>query len=111
MLKWSENLIVGDTLLTKKDSVIARINSNKPVYRVYLLTLPSGSDGQLDIIGAHFLLQKDIRNMTPEILGIFGSRAEAMHEVTELVRKCYAKYGEVDLQRYLRDIHVLNNAD
>jgi len=107
MLKWSENLIVGDTLLTRKDSVIARINQRKPVFRVYLLTLPSGKEGQLEIVSANFLEQKKIRENTPEILGIFGSRKEALGEITLLAEHCYAKYGDVDFQQYLRDINVL----
>ena len=65
MLKWSENLIVGDTLRARKDGIIDRINAKKPVYSVYLLTLPSGSEGQLDIISAYFLVQDRIREMTP----------------------------------------------
>ncbi len=107
MLKWSENLIVGDTLRTRKDSVIARINDKKPVFSVYLLTLPSGSSGQLDIISAYFLNQDRIREMTPEILGIFGSRKEAFNELTRIAGECYAKRGNVDLQQYLRELNVL----
>jgi hypothetical protein len=107
MLKWSENLIVGDTLRTRKDSVIARINDKKPVYSVYLLTLPSGSEGQLDIISAYFLIQDRIRDMTPEILGIFGSRKEALSEITRLTGECYVKNSNVDLQQYIRDLNVL----
>ena len=101
MLKWSENLIVGDTLRTRKDSIIARINDKKPVFSVYLLTLPSGSEGQLDIV------QDRIREMTPEILGIFGSRKEALSEITKLAEECYAKNGNADLQQYLRNLNVL----
>ncbi|MBR3170775.1 MAG: hypothetical protein IKF22_05905 [Lachnospiraceae bacterium] len=107
MLKWSENLIVGDTLRTRKDSIIARINDKKPVFSVYLLTLPSGSEGQLDIVSAYFLVQDRIREMTPEILGIFGSRKEALSEITKLAEECYAKNGNADLQQYLRDLNVL----
>ena len=107
MLKWSENLIVGDTLRTRKDSIIARINDKKPVFSVYLLTLPSESEGQLDIVSAYFLVQDRIREMTPEILGIFGSRKEALSEITKLVGECYAKNGNADLQQYLRDLNVL----
>ena len=107
MLKWSENLIVGDTLRTRKDSIINRINGKKPVYSVYLLTLPSGSEGQLDIISAHFLVQDRIREMTPEILGIFGSRKEALGEITRLTGDCYERNGNVNLQQYLRDLNVL----
>ena len=107
MLKWSENLIVGDTVHTRKDSIIDRINDKKPVFSVYLLTLPSGSDGQLDIISAYFLTQDKIREMTPEILGIFGSRKEALGEITRLSGECYARNGNVDLQQYLRDLNVL----
>jgi hypothetical protein len=107
MLKWSENLIVGDTVRTRKDSIIDRINNKKPVFSVYLLTLPSENDGQLDIINAYFLVQDKIRKMTPEILGIFGSRKEALSEVTRLSGECYARNGNVDLQQYLRDLNVL----
>ncbi len=107
MLKWSENLIVGDTLRTRKDGIIDRINAKKPVYSVYLLTLPSGSEGQLDIISAYFLVQDRIREMTPEILGIFGSRKEALGEITRLTGECYTRNGNVDLQQYLRDLNVL----
>ena len=107
MLKWSENLIVGDTLLTRKNSIIDRINDKKPVFSVFLLTLPSGNDGQLDIINAYYLIQDKIRGMVPEILGIFGSRKEALAEITRLTEECYAKNGNVDLQQYLRELNVL----
>ena len=107
MLKWSENLIVGDTLRTRKDSIIKRINDKKPVFSVYLLTLPSGSEGQLDIISAYFLIQDRIREMTPEILGIFGSRKEALREITRLSEECFTKNGNVDLQQYLRELNIL----
>ena len=107
MLKWSENLIVGDTLRTRKDSIIERINDKKPVFSVYLLTLPSGNEGQLDIISAYFLIQDRIREMTPEILGIFGSRKEAFSEIKRLSEECFTKNGNVDLQQYLRELNIL----
>ena len=45
--------------------------------------------------------------MTPEILGIFGSRKEALREITRLTSECYTRNGNVDLQQYLRDLNVL----
>ena len=57
MVNWYKNLYVGDTAKKKQKKWMRRIENKKAVPGVWLLTLPSNQQNNLDVIPADLLLQ------------------------------------------------------
>ena len=77
MVNWYKNLYVGDTAKKKQKKWMRRIENKKAVPGVWLLTLPSNQQNNLDVIPADLLLQPDVRRNCPMIVGLAVSREEA----------------------------------
>ena len=54
MVNWYKNLYVGDTAKKKQKKWMRRIENKKAVPGVWLLTLPSNQQNNLDVIPAAF---------------------------------------------------------
>ena len=52
MVNWYKNLYVGDTAKKKQKKWMRRIENKKAVPGVWLLTLPSNQQNNLDVIAA-----------------------------------------------------------
>ena len=77
MVNWYKNLYVGDTAKKKQKKWMRRIENKKAVPGVWLLTLPSNQQNNLDVIPADLLLQPAVRRNCPMIVGLAVSREGA----------------------------------
>ena len=96
MVNWYKNLYVGDTAKKKQKKWMRRIENKKAVPGVWLLTLPSNQQNNLDVIPADLLLQPDVR-----IVGLAMSREEAFELVEAIALETYRETGEVKIREWL----------
>ena len=94
MVNWYKNLYVGDTAKKKQKKWMRRIENKKAVPGVWLLTLPSNQQNNLDVIPA------DLRNC-PMIVGLAVSREEAFELVEAIALETYRETGEVKIREWL----------
>ena len=71
MVNWYKNLYVGDTAKKKQKKWMRRIENKKAVPGVWLLTLPSNQQNNLDVIPADLLLQPDVRCRARKLLSLW----------------------------------------
>ena len=101
MLKWYNNLYVGNTAKKKKRKIIRKINNGSGQLEVYVVTLASNCANNLDIFSANYLLKSVLRDNCPLIVGIAKGYEEAIGLVREIVQDVYEKTGTADVRGYL----------
>ena len=94
MVNWYKNLYVGDTAKKKQKKWMRRIENKKAVPGVWLLTLPSNQQNNLDVIPA-------VRRNCPMIVGLAVSREEAFELVEAIALETYRETGEVKIREWL----------
>lgn len=102
MLKWNKDLYVGSGVRDPL-SIRHKIEQNKPVPGVYLLTYPTNESNIMDILPAINLLQKKQRELCPEIIGIAKGKDEAIELFQEIVQKVYKETGDFNIEEYWRN--------
>lgn len=103
MLNWYKQLYVGDNAKKKQKQLIRKINTGVGVLDVYLITLASNPENQLDIFSANELLQKVRRRDCPVIVGLCRGYWEALEMVELLVKKTYEQTGGAKVREWLEN--------
>ena len=101
MLKWYEQLYVGEKAKKRVNYYIRRVSSGKPVNDIYLVTIASNGVDQLDIIKSFYLLQPIMRKRCPMIVGIGKGYEEARALAVSMVEDALAATGEADVRKYI----------
>ena len=83
-MNWYENLYVGKTAKKKKDRLIRRLESGRTAKDAWLITLPQGPANQLEILSALNLRFWYKNRECPMIIGIAGSKEEAIELLLEI---------------------------
>lgn len=101
MIKWYKNLYVGDNAKKKEHKIRRKIDKQKLVPGVYLITYASNPKNQLDIFPASQLKQETVYRRCPEIIGIAADYQEAVSIVVMLADKAYHQEGCDSIRSYL----------
>lgn len=101
MLTWYNRLYIGNNAKRKANQVIRRLNDQKIVAGVYLVTLASNEKNQLDILSAYNLVQPIVYRMCPMVVGIASGYDEAVELVVQITMEAVEKTGRADLRKYL----------
>ena len=103
MLEWYKKLYIGEN--AQKDAVKAmrRLNHGKLQRNMFLVTYPTNPENLFDIIGTEQLWQKTVHRRCPLVIGLAGSKDEAVQIVQQIVEDTYKKQLDVDVRRYLSD--------
>lgn len=95
-------LYLGESINEKKLDKIKRRLENKPLLSgVVLIAISRNPSDQLDIFEARQMAQSYYAKNPPYVVGIAGSRSEAVDMVEQLVRECLASRGDCALKEYL----------
>ena len=103
MVNWYKNLYVGDTAKKKQKKWMHRIEKKKAAPGIWLLTMPSNPQNNLDVIPADLLLQPAVRKSCPLIVGLAVSREEAVELVEKIALETYRETGEVKIREWLQN--------
>lgn len=101
MIHWYKNLYVGKTVKKKEKKIRRDIEQGRPAAGVYLITRAANGQNELELIPAGYLAQEPLRRSCPEIIGIAGSRQEAVSFIVRLADEAYRKAGCRSIREYL----------
>lgn len=102
MLRWNKRLYIGANV-KEPEKIKEKINQNKFVPGIFLITLSSNPDNLLEIISALMLKQDTLRSLCPEIIGIAHGKEEAMKLVESILNQVYQETGTFQVQNYLKN--------
>ncbi|MCI5699584.1 MAG: hypothetical protein MR308_04200 [Lachnospiraceae bacterium] len=101
MLTWYNRLYIGNNAKKRADRAIRRLNDQKMVRGIYLITLASNEKNQLDILSAYNLIQPVVYRRCPMVIGIAWGYDEAVELVIHITNESLEKTGKADLRKYL----------
>ena len=104
MIRFIENLYVGDLAARKKKTYIRMIRKGKSQPDLYIITYAASGRDMLDILPTRCLHQKFIRDRLPEIVGIAVGKEEAIGLFRKMVRDCFRKTGGCNVKEYLQSL-------
>ena len=101
MLTWYKNLYLGNTVRGQERKLIRRLEKGKPVPGVWLVTIASNEENNLDLIPSELLLQKALRVQCPMIVGIGFTRLEALLILVQIVQEVYRETKDMNIRAWL----------
>lgn len=100
-MKYYKYLYISDSLKSKKDKIIQKLNKNKLQFDVFLVTLPRTKHNQLEIINSQILLQPSYPKEDLFVVGIFSSYDEAVEMIETIAQKVYSDMQGIDIRNYI----------
>lgn len=100
-MKYYKNLYISDSAEKSIGKIIVKLNERKFQNGIYLITLSSNVNEQLDIFNAVYTLQPDFPREDLFIIGITKSQDEAFEIVEQITAEVYEQTGAVDIRKYI----------
>ncbi len=104
MAEWYRQLYVGKQLKRKEKKVRRLVDRGRFLPNVYLITLASNGQDQLDILEAVHLVQRGVAGRLPLIVGIAFGYSEALGLVERIALEAYQATGDCNLRKYLTEM-------
>ncbi|MCI8800663.1 hypothetical protein NSB25_21350 [Acetatifactor muris] len=102
-IAYRPELYLGESINRKKLDKIKKRLENRPLFSgVFLIAFSRNPSDQLEIYEAKQLSQSYYQKYPPYIVGIAGSRQEAVALVEKIVKECLSVRGDCALKEYLR---------
>lgn len=102
-MKWYKNLYLGETAKKHKTLIMWKIKMRKFQPGIHLITLANQPENLLDIIPAYVLLQKHYPAEQLLVVGLAGSRIEALSLVQTIIEEVYQATGGFDVAAYMEE--------
>lgn len=100
--RWFQPLYTKEISEKKCEKIIGKINRNRFVKNAWLIVLPFGPHNLFDIYPYGVFLQKGFPYGRADVIGLAGSRQDAMEQAAALVEEVYRATGGFDTRAYYR---------
>lgn len=101
--QWSDKLYVSDNLKKREKKIRLRMEKEKFSMDIFLLTLPTNRQNQLDIFPSVHLNQAYIKAQCPPVIGLAKGYNKALELVLRITKDCYRERRDVKIREYLED--------
>ena len=102
-IAYHPDLYLGESINGKKLDRIKKKLEKHPLFSgIFLIAFSRNPHDQLEIYEAKQLAQSYYRKYPPYIVGMAGSRQEALTLVEKIVTECLSARGDCALKEYLR---------
>ncbi len=100
-MKYYHNLYLSDSLISKKEEIINKLENNQWQLSKYLLVLSNNKNNHLEFFDSALLLQNVMPKENLFIIGIADSYGSAVDMVQKIIEEVYDKMGNTDIRSYL----------
>lgn len=101
-LKFHYNLRLGKGIEYKELYQIKKDLIEQPILaNVYIITIASNTNAQLDIYHSRFLIQKYYGESEPYVVGIARKKSDALEIIEQLMQECIEKRKDAELKTYI----------
>lgn len=98
---WYSSLYVGKLMKKEEKRVRRQLDAGKPSTRCFVITLAANGSDYLDILSTDYLAQKALLERLPMIVGLAGTKQEALELVMQILQDCLRDSHEADIRAYL----------
>jgi len=102
-MNWYSKLYMSDPVRSRAGQLVKEMEEGKFPSGIWVLSIPVGDRDQLDIRKASSLAYHGLWEAVPMIVGLAGSRNEAVELVELITRDCLAVRGDAQLRAYLME--------
>lgn len=95
------DLYLGEKIAPKLEQVMKKLNSDKLVLDLYLITLSEHQDNMLEIVPQKEMLQKGYPDIDFRVVGLASGKKEAFAVVQFIIEESLDKTGSADARGYL----------
>lgn len=100
-MEFYRRLFFGPQIKKRRKEILWKLRHGKPLHNIFLLTLPSNEQNQLDILPANLLLQPYYKRQELFIIGVGKGRDETLELLRAFVERIYAETGDVKITDYI----------
>lgn len=102
MVSWSSSLYIGESVFSRHERLIRRIGKRKISFGAYCIAYATNRNNLFDIIPANELLFPVYKKADICILGLAGSRDEAMELAADMIMEVYSETGGFQVREYFK---------
>ncbi|MBP3338864.1 MAG: hypothetical protein J6L69_05630 [Lachnospiraceae bacterium] len=99
---WHDRIYFNKDIKNKR-KIIKNIKNNKLQFSAFVITLPVGNDGILELYPSYVLLQPAYKNLDLYIVGIADSRKKALNLMSSIILECYKKTNSFNVSEYIKN--------
>lgn len=100
-MKWYRNFFVGESIDSSREEIMEQISVKKKVSKRFLIILPANKENLLEIVTAGFGISINWREVF--VIGVSGSRKEAVGLVSEIISLIYEQTGMLAIEDFFDD--------
>ena len=100
-MEFFHDLYIGDMISAKYNMIMKKLNNDKLVVDLYLITMSKNPDNMLEIVLQREVLQKGYPNKDMRIVGLAKGKKEAIALVQSIVEESLRETGSADVREYL----------
>lgn len=100
-MKWYTGLYTGDSITCDIEDIKLKIAGKCKVKNLFLITLPANNKNILDIISVKMGMLITWREVF--VIGVAGSRREAVEMVSRILTSIYNETGGFNLKEYFKE--------
>lgn len=94
-------MYIGESIRKEAPRMLRALKRGKVPEDCYLLTLSESPHDELEIIRSFYLRSERVRQHLPKVIGIAGTKGEALELVVEIADECRRVRGDAALKEYL----------
>ncbi len=102
-MKWCQNVYVTDDVADKKRKILHRLRAGKLQFNIYVIILPLGDDGIMEIYPSYIFLQKIYKRQPLYVIGLASGRESAYELAVKIALECYSKNKDFDIRKFIRE--------
>lgn len=100
---WYKGLYTGSLIRRAAEDVRKKIDEGKYPPGVFIVTLPPGDAGTLELMPAEELNKDLVRSRIPMIVGLALGKSEAEYLVMKIVQDTWDAQQNADVRHYLQE--------
>ncbi len=101
-MRWIQNPFVGNSAAGTYAKTKRRIDHRKTHKPVWVLALNENSKGLMELIPSPVLLQKQYPTNSLLLIGMAGSKSEAMEMASQIITMAHTERRDFDVQQYIQ---------
>lgn len=100
MIRWADKLYLGEGMEKEQEKLKKKLEKNKPVFGIFLITAPSCQENLLDVLDTKDCLFPYYRRRNLLVYGMAKSREEAITLTVRILEDVYQETGELKVGEY-----------
>ncbi len=98
-----QQVYVGESIREEAPRILRVLKRGKNPEDCWLWTLSDNPHDEVELIHSFFLISERVRSHLPKVVGLAGTKEEALELLVEMVDDCRRERGDLALKAYLKE--------